>query len=351
MASNSQQIQDEYLFLRNESMTKRKSQEPFVLEPEFEFNAFGKGFYDISKFDAKDEVANHMWFQEKHQSHEPLLPPPPPKNLLKTSTSPIKNPANENAYNDSSLPPPSPSRTKRMLRKSVRIGGLTLRDNGSDGAAQRNTSAASAGGLSLSPHRSGARAASAGGLSMSPVRIARTKPMSADQPEDPRLPQPAPGKKSSPNPTATVHNNSNNNNSNNNARKRAHVQTTAATTMTTNNPSSDGANYNSATAAAAAISSTTATTHPSNRNGSHTTATNHSAANANGSGSNIDLDALLSAHNRKVKPKSTYVAPMHSVKDIKRYEDDHGVKWHQLSVEERENVNEVISMLKKQRQW
>jgi hypothetical protein len=61
-----------------------------------------------------------------------------------------------------------------------------------------------------------------------------------------------------------------------------------------------------------------------------------------------DLASMLAQHNKKVKPQSLYVAPEHSVKEIRLWEKETGSKWHDLNAAQRQAANEAIAQRKRE---
>ena len=63
--------------------------------------------------------------------------------------------------------------------------------------------------------------------------------------------------------------------------------------------------------------------------------------------SEAELKALLKKHNKKLAPKPTYVAPLHSVRDVRAWEIKSGKSWQCLTVEEKDAANQEIELSKR----
>ena len=63
--------------------------------------------------------------------------------------------------------------------------------------------------------------------------------------------------------------------------------------------------------------------------------------------SEAELKALLKKHNKKLAPKATYVAPLHSVRDVRGWEIKSGKSWQNLSVDEKDAANQEIELTKR----
>ncbi len=60
-----------------------------------------------------------------------------------------------------------------------------------------------------------------------------------------------------------------------------------------------------------------------------------------------EMAALLASHNQKVRAKNvTYVAQLHSAKDVQLWCQLRGKKWHLLTPAERDAANNEIAQLK-----
>jgi hypothetical protein len=62
-----------------------------------------------------------------------------------------------------------------------------------------------------------------------------------------------------------------------------------------------------------------------------------------------DIKALLKQHNTKHAPKPTYVPAMHSVRDVRAWEQASGKSWQALSPAAKDKANAEISAAKSNR--
>lgn len=82
--------------------------------------------------------------------------------------------------------------------------------------------------------------------------------------------------------------------------------------------------------------------------GENSAPSNKGAAAAAGAkaGGGKSLEELLAMHNKQFKPKVTYEPAKHGVKDIRKWEVEHGRTWYDLTPEERQEANDWIAAKK-----
>jgi len=60
-----------------------------------------------------------------------------------------------------------------------------------------------------------------------------------------------------------------------------------------------------------------------------------------------DIAALLRQHNERFRPEAAYEPPRHSMRDVRRWEQETGRTWSQLTPKERERANSAIDDTKR----